>query len=93
MENYFDADWTCPPGWTIQELRQERLISLHDFAGEVGLSVPEVKDLDEGHFPIDALLAERLEYVFGIPEHFWLNMERNYRKDLAQGKKVEGTWK
>jgi plasmid maintenance system antidote protein VapI len=93
MEQYFDPDWACPPGWILQELREERRISLHDFAGETGLTVAEVKELDEGHFPIDPLLAERLEYVTGIPEHFWLTAESNFRKDLEMGKKVYGTWK
>lgn len=80
----WDADWASPPGSMIQELREERNISLHDFAGETGLTVPEVLALDEGKLAIDALLAERLEYVFGIPEAFWLRSEIQYRKDLSK---------
>ena len=83
-----NRDWTVPPGHLIEELRQERRISLHDFAGETGLTVPEVLELDSGALKIDPLLAERLEYVFGIPENFWLTLQNNYEEDLKKGRKV-----
>lgn len=84
----WNADWASPPGHLIEELRQERNISLHDFAGETGLTMSEVLDLERGEFAIDGLLAERLEYVFGAPEAFWLRLESQYRDDLAKGRKV-----
>ena len=89
MEN-FNADWTSPPGGIVEELRLERRISLHDFAGETGLTVSEVQELEAGGFPIDSLLAERLEYVFGteMPKSFWMTLEINYRNDLESGRKV-----
>lgn len=85
MEN---ADWTAPPGYLIEELRQERRISVHDLAGYLGLTVPELYDLEAGSYPLDGLLAERLEFVFGSPESFWVKLEGNYRSDLAKGRKV-----
>jgi plasmid maintenance system antidote protein VapI len=55
----------------------------------LGLTVPEVLDLEEGSLPIDGLLAERLEYVFGVSEAIWMGMEVNYQKDLERlAKKV-----
>lgn len=66
----------------------ERRISLHDLAGETGLTVSEVQELEAGELPIDSLLAERLEYVFGRPEHYWMKLELNYRNDLTNGRKV-----
>lgn len=88
MTNDFNPDWTSPPGWCVGELREERRVSLHDLAGMLGLTVSEVLELEEGKFPIDPLLAERLEYVFGMPEATWMRMERNYRKDLERGLKI-----
>lgn len=88
MKDTFNPDWTAPPGWIVEELRLERRISLHDLAGETGLTVSEVQELESGELPIDSLLAERLEYVFGIPEHYWMKLELNYRNDLANGRKV-----
>lgn len=88
MANDFNPDWTAPPGWTVEELRKERRISLHDLAGMLGLTVPEVLEFEQGKLPLDPLLAERLEYVFGTPEAFWLRLEKNYREDLAKGLKV-----
>lgn len=87
-DNEWNADWAFPPGSLVEELRLERRISLHDLAGMLGLTVPEVLELERGEYPIDALLAERLEYVFGMAEATWLRMELNYRGDLAKGKKV-----
>ena len=88
MTSSFNPDWTSPPGWIVNELRQERRISLHDFAGETGLTAGEVEDFEKGNLPLDALLAERLEYVFGVPELFWIRLESNYRSDLAKGRKI-----
>lgn len=84
----WNADWTFPPGQLAEELRTERRISLHDLAGMLGLTVPEVLAFEKGEYPVDQLLAERLEYVFGMAEATWLRMEINYREDLAKGKKV-----
>lgn len=88
MTHDFDPDWTAPPGFIVEELRTERRISLHDLAGYLGLTVSEVLELEQGKLEIDPLLAERLEYVFGMPEETWLRMEQNYRDDLAKGLKV-----
>jgi HTH-type transcriptional regulator/antitoxin HigA len=88
MTQSFSPDWTSPPGWIVEELRGERRISLHDLAGMIGLTVPEVLELEGGSFQLDPLLAERLEYVFGISEATWLSLEENYRKDLTKGLKV-----
>ncbi len=84
----FNPDWASPPGSIVGELRLERRISLHDFAGETGLTVPEVLELEEGTLRIDPHLAERLEYVFGQPpEKFWLTLQLNYDNDLKRGRK------
>lgn len=89
MSNFeWNADWAFPPGQLAEELRIERHVSLHDLAGMLGLTVPEVLEFERGEYPIDDLLAERLEYVFGMPEATWMRMELNYREDLAKGKKV-----
>jgi len=81
-----NPDWTAPPGYLVEECRRERNISLHDFAGETGLTVPEVLELERGERGIDLLLAERLEYVFGVPESFWLTLQKNFEVDIKKGR-------
>lgn len=93
----FTPDWAIPPGEHIKEVIEERYSHLHPstkqnypelFAESLAewLEVPErdAELLLEGRLTLDQDLAERLERNLQRPAHYWLELERNYRRSLAR---------
>ncbi len=80
----FQPDWASPPGATIQDLLDERGLDRPRFADMSGLSAPEVETLLDGRMEISEGLADRLETVFGVTRSFWIERDRQYRKDLKR---------
>jgi len=83
----FKPDWTSPPGETIKEILCElypnsttQALTLSLF---LGITKREAWLLFEGRLTIDEKLASALGGLRG-PASFWLNLERNYRRDLAR---------
>lgn len=82
----FDPDWVVAPGGTLAESLVQwglsvrmgaRLLDMHEFQLEAILA---------GKDPITHSIALRLQALFGTSAEFWMNLERNYRDGLAQGK-------
>jgi HTH-type transcriptional regulator / antitoxin HigA len=70
------------PGDTLVETLDVLGIVKEDFADSVGMSVVELEDIITGSSVITLDIAEKFERVIGIPVDFWINRERNYRKEL-----------
>ena len=68
----------------LREYREEIRISPHDLAGETGLTVGELYDLESGKTDIDDFLAEKLSEVFGTSKQFWFNLQANYNEDYIR---------
>lgn len=80
----FNCDWCLHPGELLTEYREGIRISRHDLAGETGLTVGELCDIEEGRSGIDSFIAERFADVFGTTPQFWLNLQSNYEEDYAR---------
>lgn len=80
----FQPDWAIHPGEMVREYRKEIRISPHDLAGETGLTVGELYDLESGKTDIDDFLAEKLSEVFGTSKQFWFNLQANYNEDYIR---------
>lgn len=80
----FEPDWCVHPGELVREYREHIRISPHDLAGETGLTVGELYDLEECRSDIDPLLASQLAQVFGTTQQFWINLQENYDKDFKR---------
>lgn len=72
-----------PPGETIIEMLDNRGITRASFAGMMGTTVTRLDRLLEGTIPVSPSVASRLEQIFKVPAHFWLNLEAGYREDIA----------
>jgi len=80
----WDSDWALHPGSVLEEMRQEKNISPHDLAGETGLTVGELYEIEAGEADIDELLAERLGDIFGTGKQLWLNLQSLYEEDCSR---------
>lgn len=82
--NHYIPDYVSPPGETLLEILEERRISIQEFAEISGIATENINALIKGEAEITAGLAINLEQILGIPSHFWLNREKNYRDALAR---------
>lgn len=74
------------PGETLGEVLKERRMSQYELAVRVGLTEPYISNVVNGQKPLSVSLAKRLEYALGIDTAFWVNLQANYDKELADFK-------
>ena len=75
-------DLLIHPGETINDLLEERSITQKELSQRVGVSEAFLSDVIHGKKDISKGLAKGLEYAFGIPSSFWLNLQANYDAEL-----------
>jgi HTH-type transcriptional regulator / antitoxin HigA len=85
----FQPDWNSSPGDTISDILYEKKIELDMFASRIKYPVQDVIKLLGGDLPISFDLAERLEYVLGGSQEFWIKRELNYRTHAIRIKKLK----
>lgn len=78
-----------PPGDTIQEHIDLIGMRQSELAERMGRPREKVNDLIKGREPISTPTAFQLEKVLGISAGFWLNREKNYRKELYELEQIE----
>lgn len=78
----FNPDWRSPPGDTIQDILDERGISVEKFAESISMSVYLTEQLLKGDVYINDNIASRLARSLGSSQKFWLNREAKYREPL-----------
>lgn len=80
----FDPDWISPPGDTISDVLEERVLSRIEFARRMDYTPKQVDELLRGKAPITADIAQKLEAVLGASAVFWMNREAQYREAVAR---------
>jgi HTH-type transcriptional regulator/antitoxin HigA len=80
----FEPDFTVPPGVTLAETIEAMSMSQAELAVRAGLSAKAVNLIVQGKAPITPETAIRLERVTGVPAHFWLRLESNFRAQLSR---------
>ena len=73
-----------PPGDTIQETIDMMGMTQAELAERMGRPKEKVNDVIKGREPISTITAFQLEKVLGVPASFWLNREKEYRKELFE---------
>lgn len=80
----FKPDYAVPPGWTLEEVLEERSMSQAELARHTGLSEKHISQIMKGDAPISVDTARRLEIATDIPAQLWSSMEHVYRSHLAR---------
>jgi HTH-type transcriptional regulator/antitoxin HigA len=89
-EYVFDPDWVVTPGETLKEYLEENNLPRKLLCRQLNMTERQVSNLLTGRKQLTRPIAIRLELFTSIPATLWLNLERQYRKGLAEGKKVLG---
>lgn len=84
--NGLSLDFIIHPGETIKEILEERQMNQEELAIRTGFSPKHVSEVVNGKKGISPSFAKSLEYVFGIPASFWINLQGIYDKELLEYK-------
>jgi HTH-type transcriptional regulator / antitoxin HigA len=79
-----DTDYATPPGEILRELLDEQGSTQRDLARRADLSPKHVNQLIHGLVPLTADVAQRLEFVTGVPARMWNRLEADYRSDIER---------
>ena len=77
------------PGETIADVLEERGMTQAELAAQTGVSRAYVSSVIAGKKDISANFALALEYAFGVPKSFWLNLQANYEAELLELNKMQ----
>lgn len=83
-ENQYLAQMAIPPGDTLQELLDDKMMSQKELALRIGCSQKHLNKVIKGTASITADFAVKLEDVLGVQASFWLNLEMNYQETLSR---------
>lgn len=87
--NGLSLDFIIHPGETIKEVLEERQMHQEELAIRTGFSPKHVSEVVNGKKGISPSFAKSLEYVFGIPTSFWINLQGIYDKEILEYKEQE----
>ncbi len=76
-------EYIIHPGETLRELLEERHMSQRELAVRTGVTEKHVSNVINCLKPISVSFAKKLEYALGIDGSFWINLQANYDKELA----------
>lgn len=82
--NGSSLDLIIPPGETIKELLDDKEMTQEELAIRTEYSAKHVSQVVNGKKAISSKFANALEYVFGIPTEFWINLQGIYDKEILE---------
>lgn len=87
--NGLSLDFIIHPGETVKEVLEEREMSQEELAIRTGYSPKHISEVVNGKKDISPSFAKCLEYVFGMPASFWINLQGIYDKEILEYKEQE----
>ena len=72
-------DYAVPPGETLRDRLDELEMSQVELARRAGLTTKHVNRVVQGVASLSADVAQRLDFVTGVPTPVWLRLEADYR--------------
>lgn len=84
-----EPGYAVAPGETLRVRLEELGMSQAELARRTGLTPKHVNQVVKGVASLSADVAQRLEYATGVPTHWWLRLEADYR--AAQARLAQAT--
>jgi HTH-type transcriptional regulator / antitoxin HigA len=85
----YNPDYAVAPGETVKELLENRCMSQSDLASRADRPVKTINEIINGKAAITPETAIQFEKILGQPASFWLNLENNYREQLARLEEIK----
>lgn len=77
-------DFIIHPGETIKEFLEVRNMTQEELAIRTGFSAKHISEVVNGKKDISPAFAKSLEYVFGTPMSFWINLQGIYDREMLE---------
>lgn len=77
-------DFIIHPGETIKEFLEARNMTQEELAIRTGFSAKHISEVVNGKKDISPAFAKSLEYVFGTPMSFWVNLQGIYDREMLE---------
>lgn len=76
----YTPNYATPPGWTLEELLEEKSMTQADLARRAELSPKLISQIIHGEAPISTETAIKLEPATGVPARVWQSLESSFRE-------------
>ena len=86
--NGLSPEFIIHPGETLKEMLQDRGMTQRELAIRTGVKEPHISGIVNCQKPISSAFAKKLEYALGVDASFWINLQANYEKELADYEEV-----
>ncbi len=86
--NGLSREFIIHPGETLKEILEDRGMSQKELALRTGVTEPHISSLINCQKAISVTFAKKLEYALGVDAGFWINLQANYDKELADLEEV-----
>jgi len=81
--NVLSRDFIIHPGETLKEILEDRGMSQRELAIRTGVTESHISSVVNCQKDISVSFAKKLEYALDIDAGFWINLQANYDKELA----------
>lgn len=81
--NGLSREFIIHPGETLKEMLEIREMSQRELAIRTGVTEKHVSNVVNCQKPISVSFAKKLEYALGVDASFWINLQTNFDKELA----------
>ena len=88
--NGLSREFIIHPGETLKEILEDRQMSQKELAIRTDVTEPHVSSIVNCQKAISVSYAKKLEYALGIDASFWVNLQANYDKELADFEEING---
>lgn len=77
------------PGETLREMLEDRDMTQRELAMRTDVKEPHISGIVNCQKPISVSFAKKLEYALGVDASFWINLQANYEKELADFEEIK----
>jgi len=86
--NGLSREFIIHPGETLKEMLEDREMTQRELAIRTDVTETHVSNIVNCLKPISVSFAKRLEYALGVDASFWINLQANYDREMADFEEV-----
>lgn len=86
--NGLSREFIIHPGETLKEMLDDREMTQRELSMRTDVTEKHVSNIVNCQKPISVSFAKKLEYALGVDASFWINLQANYDKELADFEEI-----
>ncbi len=86
--NGLSREFIIHPGETLKEMLEDMNMTQRELAMRTDVKEPHISGIVNCQKPISVSFAKKLEYALGVDASFWINLQANYEKELADFEEI-----